>query len=227
MNRKIWLYLGLGAAVLVAIGLLLPGKTDKKQNKSTGEREDFPVFSNPQGYSDSIYPDAPLPFVEEPALEEEAVQLWPTAIRSVKDEKHKEKIREEWKDFAARYPTNLYVLKEFKPAMSKQEEEKALANLETFAEVDSFYARTLATAKYAEPGTEPKIGNEPKITPASQRVFFEYKIQELESRIQLIEYAKESKALSSEQESTAVKEIGNWKKEIEKLKEVAKTVPNT
>jgi len=228
MDRNKWILLAIiGLLVLLSIIFLLPEKTRKKYTKTGSEESDFSIFSSSQGYADTIYPEAPLPFVEEPSLEEEAIQLWPTAIRSVKDEKHKEKVREEWKDFASRYPSNIYILNEYKPALSKKEEEKAIANLETFTEVESFYARVIASSKYAETGVEPKTSNEPKISPAFQKLFFDYKIQELESRIQLMEYAKENKALSSEQETMAEKEIREWKKEIEKLKEVAKTVPNT
>ncbi|MCX8000399.1 MAG: hypothetical protein N3A69_15840, partial [Leptospiraceae bacterium] len=124
------------------------------------------------------------------------------------------------------YPNNIYLLKEYKAPMTQEQEEKVIAEINTFLEVDSFFARNVATNKYAAVGVEPQTSNTPGITPQAQKVYFDFKIKELESRIQLIEFAKQNKAFSPEQEAMADKEVASWKKEIEQLKEVAKTIPN-
>lgn len=225
MDKK-WIIILLGILTIVTIGVLLfPSKKEKQKQVSGLNKDEVPIFKD-KTYADSIYPDAPSPFTEDPKLEDEAAFLWPTALQSVKDEKHKEKVREEWKAFASMYPKNIYLLNEYKPPMSKEQEEKIIADMNTFAEVESFFARNVATSKYAAVGVEPQTSNTPGVTPQAQKVYFDYKIQELESRIQLIEYAKENKALSPEQEAMANKEIAAWKKEIEDLKAVAKTIPN-
>lgn len=225
MDKK-WIILLFGLAVLVTIGILLyPEKKEKQKSVSKIDKDEMPVFRD-KGYSDTIYPDAPSPFTEDAKLEDEAVFLWPSTLQSVKDEKHKEKVREEWKAFASVHPNNIYLLNEYKPALTKEQEEKIIAEMNTFTEVESFFARNVASSKYAAVGVEPQTSNTPGVTPQAQKVYFDYKIKELESRIQLIEYAKENKGLSLEQESMAEKEIAAWKKEIEKLKEVAKTIPN-
>lgn len=225
MDKK-WIILFLGIATLIAIGVLLfPSKKEKQKQTSQAAKEEMPVFRD-KGYSDTIYPDAPSPFTEDAKLEDEAVFLWPTALQSVKDEKHREKVREEWKSFASLYPNNIYLLNEYKAPMTKEQEEKVIAEINTFLEVDSIFARNVATSKYAAVGVEPQTSNTPGVTPQAQKVYFDYKIKELESRIQLIEFAKQNKAFSPEQEAMADKEVASWKKEIEQLKEVAKTVPN-
>lgn len=225
MDKK-WLILLLGILVLVTVGVLLfPTKKEKQKVTSHVNKDEMPVFRD-KGYFDTIYPEAPSPFTEDAKLEDEAVFLWPTALQSVKDEKHKEKVREEWKVFASLYPNNIYLLKDYKPALTKEQEEKIIAEMNTFTEVETFFARNVASNKYAAVGVEPQTSNTPGVTPQAQRVYFDYKIRELESRIQLIEFAKQNKGLTSEQEAMAEKEIAIWKKEIEQLKEVAKTIPN-
>ncbi len=225
MDKK-WIILALGILTLVAVGILLyPTKKEKQKPTSHVNKEEMPIFRD-KGYSDTIYPDAPSPFTEDAKLEDEAVFLWPTALQSVKDDKHREKVKEEWRAFASAYPNNIYVLNEYKPSMTKEQEEKVIAEMNTFTEVETFFARNVSSGKYAAVGVEPQTSNTPGITPQAQKVYFDYKIIELESRIQLIEYAKQNKAFSSEQEAMADKEIANWKKEIEELKEVAKTIPN-
>jgi hypothetical protein len=227
MTKRNLLILGLvGLAAISIVVLMMPGKSGKKRVSQTGGGDDFTVFSSDKGYTDTIYPDAPLPFVEDPSLEAEAINLWPSAIRSVKDDKHREMVREQWKDFSTKYPSNVYVPKQYKAPITVEQEKEIRENLDIFASVDTFYARSISRSKYGEPGKEPVTSTEAGVTPSEQRKFFDYKIRELESRIQLIEYAKENNGLAEDQIPSANKEIVSLKKEIEKLSEVAKTVPN-
>ena len=229
MNNKNLLFIGLGIAVVAAIiFLMIPGGSTKKKVTQSGGEEDFTVFSSDKGYSDSIFPDAPLPYVEEPSLESEAINLWPTAIRSVKDDDNKEKIREQWKDFAAKYPKNVYILNSYKAPLSVEDEKKVREELDTVVGVNTFFARNISASKYAgKPGEAPITPKEPSVTPDEQRKYFDYKIRELQSRIELIEYAKENKALSQDQLPQADKDIANLKKEIKSLEEVSGTIPNS
>ena len=57
--------------------------------------------------------------------------------------------------------------------------------------------------------------------------YFDYKIQEIESRIELLEYTMEKSRLSSIDESTAKNDIALLKKELASLKDVKAQVPNS
>jgi hypothetical protein len=209
-NKKIWMILGaIGAVALVVLISTFVGKSDKGKKVTKKTSEEFPVFGSEKGYADSQYPDAPLPYVEDPSMEDEAVNLWPTAIKSVKDDKHREKVKEEWRDFATKYPKNIYVMNEFRPAMTEKEAKERRATMETFTGVDATYARMESKFKYSEPGSEPpkapKSAKDAGVTPDEQKVYFSYRIRELESRIELMDYVKENKGLTEDQVRTAEK----------------------
>jgi len=226
MDKK-WLFiLGGGVLVLLLVVLFSFRSEDKKKQAKSKEDSDFQIAKNTTGYSDSIYPDAPSPFVNSEA-EEEAQNLWPAAIKSVKDDAHREKIKEEWRDFVAKYPKNIYVLNEYRQPLTEKEAADRRILLDLVAGVDSFFSREVSRGKYAEGGKDPVVPKEAGVTPDQQKAFFDYKIREIESRIELIQYAREQKALSSDQDRIADKDIAEWKRELEDLQKVAKLVPNT
>jgi len=226
MDKK-WLFIiGGGILVLLLVFFLKPGNEEKKQQAKQKEGEDFRIARDFSGYSDTTYPDAPSPFVNVEA-EEEAQNLWPTAIKSVKDDAHREKVKEEWRDFVTKYPKNIYVLNEYRPPLTEKEAADRRILLDLVVGVDTYFSREVSRGKYAEGGKDPVVPKEASVTPDQQKAFFDYKIREIESRIELIQYAREQKALNTDQERIADRDIANWKKELEDLQKVAKTVPNT
>ncbi|MDX1957872.1 MAG: hypothetical protein SFU98_04825 [Leptospiraceae bacterium] len=225
MNKNTILYVFILALLATTIGYFLfkgKGKAPVAKKKTTETQE----FSSTQT-KDSYYPDAPSPYLESSDLEDEANKLWSSAIRDRKDESHREKVRAEWRDFASKYPKNFYVLNEFKAPLTEEETKERIQSLESFTAVDSFYARAVSLGKYSPVGSTPKDPKEAGVTPNEQRAFFDFKIRELESRLELMDYAKENKGLSSDQLQSAEKDIASWKKELEAIKTVAKTVPNS
>ncbi len=226
MDKRFFILLGVVGTLALLLFFLSSRGEEKKKAVSTGESEEVPNFKNSTGYSDSMYPDAPSPFVNGEA-EEEARNLWPTAIKSTKDDAHREKVKEEWRDFASRYPKNIYVLNEYRAPLTDKDVAERRASLDTFTGVDTYFYREASRVRYAESGKDPVTPKDAGVTPDQQRAFFDYKIREVESRIELIQYAREQKGLSSDQEKIADRDIAQWKKELEDLQKVSKTVPNT
>ncbi|EQA52530.1 hypothetical protein [Leptospira kmetyi] len=217
------------ATVLLALLLILflvfwPDDL-KKQTLSIGEESDVVLKTKYYSEMDPYFPDAPHPFNEDPELEDQAKKLWPEAFKPRKTPEEKEQIRKEWTDFVARYPKNLYIPAEFRPALSESEEKEARERLDAVTSMESRNAISRSLGKYAEPGNEPKAPTESSVNPKEQRAYIGYKIDELESRIQLIEYTIQQGKLNPEQIGTANQDLLVWKKELTDLRQVQSQIP--
>ncbi|AYV56040.1 hypothetical protein [Leptospira kmetyi] len=219
------------ATVLLALLLILflvfwPDDL-KKQTLSIGEESDVVLKTKYYSEMDPYFPDAPHPFNEDPELEDQAKKLWPEAFKPRKTPEEKEQIRKEWTDFVARYPKNLYIPAEFRPALSESEEKEARERLDAVTSMESRNAISRSLGKYAEPGNEPKAPTESSVNPKEQRAYIGYKIDELESRIQLIEYTIQQGKLNPEQIGTANQDLLVWKKELTDLRQVQSQIPGS
>ncbi|MBE7410610.1 MAG: hypothetical protein L6Q54_06985 [Leptospiraceae bacterium] len=224
-NKNLLIYIVIGVAVLlVAILFFVPGEKEKKKT-DVSVRDKIKISTKGVVIDDPYFPDAPHPSSEDPKLEAEAERLWPHALKPGPTDKDREKIREEWNRFSAKYPKNLYIPNEYKPPQTEKEAEQIRKELDVFTEVDASFASQIAANKYAEPGSEMKTPNEPKVTPEQQATYFSYKIRELESRIQLVEFMMESGEIDQAQSNIAKNDLAVWRKELETLRKIAKQVP--
>ncbi|TGN17713.1 hypothetical protein EHS15_16190 [Leptospira idonii] len=172
-------------------------------------------------FDDPEFADAPAP--EEDELSQ-AEKLWPFALE--RQPNRKEKIKEEWRDFAAKYPKNFYIPKEIRPAMTEAEEKEAKENMETFTALEANFASSISKNKWSEPnGNPPSEPSRP--APAEQKIYFDYKIHELESRIQMIEYWMENNQTAAADKLNAERDLKVWKKELSTLQEVRSQVPKS
>lgn len=104
---------------------------------------------------------------------------------------------------------------------------KARKRLDTFTDIETKNAIIYSLAKYAEPGKAPEEpSSQPNVDPKEQRTYFQYRIEELESRIQLIEYTIQEGRLDPDQAETAYQDLGDWKKELLELKQVQNQIPD-
>ncbi|MDF3819387.1 hypothetical protein P3G55_05730 [Leptospira sp. 96542] len=223
MNKRLIVLLSVCGLVLVgSIALLFKGqgdtittnKTKLDMNSSESKRiADF-IFEEPE------FADAPNP--EEMELAQAEV-LWPFALE--KKPNRKEEVKEEWREFAAKHPNNFYIPREMRPKPTEAEEKIQIQTMETFAAMDAMQAASVSKSKWSDAANakEPNVRPEPK----DQKVYFDYKIHELESRIQMIEYWMENKQPTSATRLSAEKDIQLWKKELTSLKEIRSQVPNT
>lgn len=228
MNRKYLLIGGLAILAVLAIIWVIP-QTKKKKTGTDTTTDQSTNTTRPSGGSffSSVYPDAPNPADEDSALETEAERLWPHLAKKQDFEKQREKAREEWQAFAAKYPKNFYIPADLKAPLTEQEITERRKELDLVAGMDTKFAIMEINARTADPGVNPKTPSKPDVTPEEQRAYFSYKIKELESRIQLIEYSIESSGLDAQKTAIAKKDLTVWKKELAELQEISTQVPKT
>ncbi|TGL90966.1 hypothetical protein EHQ68_06015 [Leptospira congkakensis] len=184
-------------------------------------------FGNSESHAKSLFDDpefADAPNPEELELAQAEV-LWPFALE--KKPNRKEEIKEEWRDFAAKYPKNFYIPREIKTSMTEAEEKQHMEMLDSFTAMDASFSASIAKEKWSDKpsGEEPKAADRPSAK--TQRAYFDFKINELESRIQMVEYWIENKKPSGEVKLSAEKDLKLWKTELTTLREVRSQVPNS
>ncbi|TGK00968.1 hypothetical protein EHO59_13695 [Leptospira semungkisensis] len=221
--RRYWPWFVVGLLIILCFSILL---WPEKESKSPSlEEEASEVVNRKYGTSNLEFPDAPHPFQEDPDLEGQAKRLWPAAFKEKKTKEEREKIKDEWADFAVKYPRNIYIPREFKPPLSQEDEKKARERLDKVTSAEAKFALFRNAGKYAQPGSLANRPNDPNISPEEQKAYFGYKIAELESRIQLVQYAIQQGRMDSSQIPQANSDISVWQKELQQLQQISSSVP--
>ncbi len=217
MNRKAIIgLLALAGVILVAVIIYLSVGRGPGRPGTPGGPTGDQVFKD-------LYPDAPNP-AEDPELAEQIKKLWPDVAKPKPD---RDAVRREWADFAKKYPNNIYIPDEFRAPLSDAETQERRKVLDTVTSVETNFANMRASAKSAKPGVDgPAAPPQSNVSPADQRVYFDYKIRELESRIQLVEYMLSNGSPDAEQKASAQKEMAQWSKDLENYKKLKTSIPN-
>ncbi|MCB1326671.1 MAG: hypothetical protein H7A21_14285 [Spirochaetales bacterium] len=209
----------LGAVALIAVLIIVIG------GEGDGQRDGGGDVPWEQLGGDDAYPDAPNPADDLEQLDQ-IRNLWPDVFEPRPD---REEVAQQWREFAARYPSNIYIPPQFQPELSEAERAERLRVLDTVTDVQgriaSVRARSRADVTGDPPAAGPNAPGQPTVTPAEQRTFFQYRIQELESRIQLIEYALEQGEVDSDQVARGRAQLEELKAEKAELEEVLARVP--
>ncbi|MCW7495665.1 hypothetical protein ND860_03950 [Leptospira levettii] len=198
--------------------------SDKTKQDTVVSNSDF---GSSEKHANSLFDDPE--FAEAPNPEElelaQAEVLWPFALE--KKPNRKEEIKEEWRDFAAKYPNNFYIPREIRAPLTEKQEKEQLDMLDSFTAMDASFSASQSKEKWADKPSseEPNAGERP--SPKAQKAYFDFKINELESRIQMVEYWLENKKPDSEVKGSAEKDLQVWRKELATLKEVRNQVPNS
>jgi len=218
MNRKHIIVIAV-VAILLSVTLIFYLLRDKG---GPGDEVDFDTSPDHERVtsSDGFWPDAPAPEIDP----EELRKLWPDVFLPKPDKAQAER---EWRDFAKKYPNNLYIPSVYAPEPSESEKKDRLKTLDTIGDVESKLAiRRSQLNRDAKPGTDgPEGASEPDVSPDDQRTYFNYRINELESRIQLIEYFLNQGSADQEQRNIANTDLANWKKELSEYKRVYEEIP--
>lgn len=229
MNRKqINLLLGLAAVLVLAVILIVVLRGDERGRGPGGDAgndgsdgQSGPVAEN--------WADAPPPGDDLEKLEQYR-RLWPDIDDAPAD---REAVRQSWQDFAARYPDNIYVPNEYRGELSESERKARRETLDAVGAVESGLASARALARKSSapgpggaPGEGPDAPVESPVTPQEQRLFFDYKIRELESRIQIVEYTIEQNRLDADQLPEARRDLATWRAKIAEFEQVRATIPN-
>jgi hypothetical protein len=221
----------LGVAVALVVGVLLYAAFSAK---SSGQRKDAGTVKNldqgpAQGDSffsvpdDWQYQEAPNPDTTLEAFLKSR-ELWPDIGEKKSSEEHRERIRREWREFAARYPHNLFIPPEFKNSTQAQKEAVRRDN-ELAADQAARQAAFAAQAKYRQPGEAPteSVGAPPNA--AEQRAWLDYKIRETRSLIEVIDYFLDKGEPDSAQKASAQAELNRLKKKLSEYEKVYAEIP--
>ncbi|MBW7858964.1 MAG: hypothetical protein H3C43_11880 [Leptonema sp. (in: Bacteria)] len=219
MNRKQLILIGTITGLILFIGIiffLLREDQSPNREQTDQEAQNTPLRL-PSG--EGFWPDAPAPDVDP----EEIRKLWPDVFEPKPDRAQVEK---EWTEFAKVHPNNMYIPSQFLPEPSDSEKKRRQEVLDTVGEVETNLAvQRTRLNKEAQIGVDGPSNSEPQVTPKQQRSYFEYRISELESRIQLIEYFLDKGSASADQKATANQDLAQWKKELEDYKKVMAEIP--
>ena len=204
MNKKLLIAVGAVIAILlvVAIAVLMRGEKEQKHTD---------IVSTVDNWVD------PSTIKDREELEQ-VQRLWPEVFQ--KDPREPEKVKAEWKEFAERYPKNFYLPPAFRRPATEDEKKAHRKRLDTYTDVATRFARIGTKAKFAEPG-KPIPASEETFTFEEQQTYFNYRIEELESRIQLLDFAMEKNGLDADQISRSKKERADWQKELDDMKQKA------
>lgn len=177
----------------------------------------------------------PAPAAE---AQSEVDRLWPHVRLGPPSAQERSHIRAQWVNFSAQYPDNLYVPSEFRPALNAAQHQAARQQLDDTTAMAARMAAQKHADRYAQP---PSVGDSAQrqiavppseqqardagVNPVQQRNFFNYRIRELESRIQLVEFYLASDDMAATKKAAATKEVTVWKKELEELTRMRAQIP--
>ncbi|MCR9141669.1 MAG: hypothetical protein NXI24_05410 [bacterium] len=226
-NKQLMILLSIvGVVALAVIVILSFGDEDQSGPLAGGEDGEGQDISE-----GGLWAEAPAPAQDLEKMEEYR-NLWPDIDDAPAD---REAVRAQWKEFVARYPKNIYVPNEYLSELSESEIKERRELLDTIGTIESGLASArIAARKDSAPADATGAGKEgpaapaePEVTPEQQRKFFDYKIQELESRIQLVQFTIEKGRMDADQLPDARKELAEWQAKIEEYKQVRATVPGS
>ncbi|MEM7182310.1 MAG: hypothetical protein AAF518_15455 [Spirochaetota bacterium] len=226
--KKVFLFASFAVVFLLFILAFLP--EEEKEERKTSTKEESPEPRIPVEGSTislgSLYKDAPHPFDLDPKAVYQTEKLWPHLSTSKASKEDKEKVRQQWLEFANEYPENIYIPDYAKQPLTEAETQKIRQEVDLVADIEANSAVTRTRARSSKPGSEPpQEPAKPSLSPEKQRAYFAYKIREVKSKIQLIEYAIAKNRLDEVQMGIAKKDLENWKKQLKELQEVSDRVP--
>ncbi len=221
-QKKLLLVAGSIGALLLIVIVLYFVLSDRRGPGGPGGGEDGPGSPLNFGNFEDAYPDAPDPATD-PEIADQIRNLWPDVFKPRPD---KDQVRREWMDFAKQYPNNIYIPDEFKAPLSDEDRKQRQETLEAVGGMESQIAAQRGQARSAIPGQPgPGAPPQPTVTPAEQKLYFNYKISELQSRIQLIDYMLKNSTVTDEQKANADKEMATWNKELAEYQSLLKKIP--
>lgn len=242
-HKRWWVLGGVGAGAAVLVAVLATGDEPASTAAQApvappqvGQAGTFfgPLATRPLGQPAAV---PPAPGAE---AQSEVDRLWPHVRLGPPSAQERSRIRAQWVRFSTNYPDNLYVPAEFRPALNEVQRQAARQQLDDTTAMAARMAAQKHADRYAQP---PSVGDLAQrqtsaapseqqarasgVTPAQQRNFFSYRVRELESRIQLVEFYLASDDMAATKKAAATKEVTVWKKELEELIRLRAQIPES
>lgn len=171
-------------------------------------------------------PQSQLP-VPSGAVDEETLRLWPHLRQPELTREQQAAIQAQWHRFAQQHPDNLYLPAAMQASLTPEQALAARQRLDNTTAVAARQAAQSHAQKYVEPGQMPPPAPAAPADAAMQRDFFDYKIRELESRLQLVNFYLANGQPSADKRAAANKDIQQWTRELESLRQARATLPSS
>lgn len=162
-----------------------------------------------------------------PPPDDDALRLWPHLRQGEPTREHQTQVQAQWNRFAQAHPDNLYLPAYLQSSLTPEQVRAARQRLDNTTAVATQMAVQSHAARYLQPGQEPPPAPAAPVDPAVQRDFLDYKIRELESRLQLVQFYLTNGKPSADKRAAANKDIKQWTQELESLRQARAAVPNT
>lgn len=231
---------GAAVALIAVLAWLLwdtPEHNAQAQNQGNAKPAPAALVGSPGSFFGAIVDQPHRSSVEEAKIstdaQSEVDRLWPHIRKGEPTEADRAKVRVQWVNFSIQHPDNIYIPNEFKPPITASQAKAVRQQLDDTTALVAKQAAQKHLDRFAQnQGTNPVEVTEQQardsgVTPDQQRNFFNYKIKELESRIQLVEFYLNSDDLDTNKKAAAKKELIVWKKELEELVRIRAQVPNS
>ncbi|MDT8992504.1 hypothetical protein RQP54_16660 [Curvibacter sp. APW13] len=160
-------------------------------------------------------------------LDEETLRLWPHLRQPAPTREEQAAIQAQWSRFAQQHPDNLYLPASMQPALTSEQARAARQRLDNTTAVEARQAAQSYALRYAEPGQPPPSAPAAPADAAMQRDYFDYKIRELESRLQLVHFYLANGQPSAQKRAAANKDIQQWTRELESLRQGRAMLPSS
>lgn len=164
--------------------------------------------------------------VQPPTPDEDALRLWPHLRQGEPTREQKAQVQAQWNRFAQEHPDNLYVPAHLQASLTPAQASAARQRLDNTTAVVAQQAAQTYALRYAAPD-QPPPGPPAQPDPAVQRDFLDYKIRELQSRLQLVDYYLANGQPSAEKRAIALKDIQQWTHELESLRQARASIPSS
>jgi len=225
MHRRRFILYGSSLVYLVALVVVLyfalsNDSSGQKKTATSDKVEQKTPMSTPM-----VTLDDEDPMKLDPEM---ALKFWPD-IKDRENRFEKEaRVQAQWEDFIKKYPKNIFIPPRFQKPSSTAEKQHRRKMMDTVSEVDAYLddlkRKIEEDPRYGPDKAPQEI--ELKVKPEQQKLYFEYKILALESKLQLMEFTRSRTNLSASQNQRMNESVSEWQTELTELQKAQATLPN-
>jgi hypothetical protein len=161
------------------------------------------------------------------APDEEDLRLWPHLSQPAQTPERRAAVQAEWRRFAQTYPDNMFLPPSMQAKLTPEQARVEGLRVDNAMRMIRREAAQISARKNAEPGQAPPPAPAKPLDVAVQRDFYDFKIRELESLLQLGNYFLSHGQPSASERAEAEKDIQEWTRELESLRQVRSTLPSS
>jgi hypothetical protein len=165
--------------------------------------------------------------VDPNAPTEEELRLWPHLAEKAPTLEERSRVNAQWQQFAQLYPENIFLPLSMQPKPTPEQLQVMRRRRDNADEIEAYQAAQKASVRNA-PNDQTSLSSETP-RPADPQAFQDFlhvKIQELESKVQLANFALANGQLSSDRQVVITKELQKWNLDLEEFRRLKESTPS-